>query len=60
MCFQPRLLSKWMTGQVAEATELFKAIGEAYLCLRDPAKRAAYDYDLDNKSTWSTLTIRDI
>ncbi|CAK9070263.1 unnamed protein product [Durusdinium trenchii] len=41
-------------GQVAEATELFKAIGEAYLCLRDPAKRAAYDYDLDNKSTWST------
>lgn len=40
-------------GQVAEATELFKAIGEAYLVLRDPAKRAAYDYDLDNKSAWS-------
>ncbi|CAJ1439814.1 unnamed protein product, partial [Effrenium voratum] len=30
-------------GRVAEATELFKAIGEAYLCLRDPQKRAAYD-----------------
>ena len=42
-------------GQVAEATELFKAIGEAYLVLRDPTKRAAYDYDLDNKSTWSAL-----
>lgn len=40
-------------GQVAEATELFKAIGEAYLVLRDPTKRAAYDYDLDNKSAWS-------
>jgi len=42
-------------GQVAEATELFKAIGEAYLVLRDPTKRAAYDYDLDNKSAWSAL-----
>ena len=42
-------------GQVAEATELFKAIGEAYLVLRDPSKRAAYDYDLDNKSSWSAL-----
>ncbi len=31
---------------MAESTELFKAIGEAYLCLRDPDKRAAYDHDL--------------
>lgn len=33
--------------RVAESTELFKAIGEAYLCLRDPDKRAAYDHDLN-------------
>eukprot|EP00438_Fugacium_kawagutii_P009048 Skav202983 [mRNA] locus=scaffold2274:617216:617657:- [translate_table: standard] len=37
--------------QVAEATELFKAIGEAYLVLRDPNKRAAYDHQLNNTTS---------
>ena len=47
------LLKRSAGGQEAQATEVFKAIGEAYLCLRDPEKRAAYDYNLDNKSGWS-------
>ena len=37
---------------MAEATELFKAIGEAYLCLRDPEKRAAYDSCLEHRAVW--------
>mmetsp|Transcript_24673 Transcript_24673/g.70989 ORF Transcript_24673/g.70989 Transcript_24673/m.70989 type:complete len:356 (-) Transcript_24673:84-1151(-) len=32
-------------GREQEATEEFKLVGEAYACLRDPQKRAAYDHE---------------
>lgn len=40
-------------GRVEEATELFKAIGSAYNCLRDPQKRAIYDHEIETTG-WSS------
>jgi len=35
--------------RVAEATELFKRIAEAYACLRDPSKRSRYNRELASR-----------